>query len=150
MSKSLLLYLIPAMLIGHAVTGDGSGCKKEVVAATHEQDSTVLRQLIEIDKKGFIDQPVDSFLKHPVFSKYTSFYFKDEPYGVLSKLQLRYSPRVWIDIVVYEYKFVQQESGNRKWKLDEYRKEKISRIDLVYDHTVVQETGYSKASDKKQ
>jgi hypothetical protein len=150
MKNSFFLYLIPAIFTCQSLTSQYSGCKRTISTNSETNDSVVLNQLKGIDKKKFIDRPVDRFLKHPVFSKYTSYHFMDEPLGVLSHLQIMYSSRVWVDIVVYEYKFTQQDMGSRRWKLDDYKKEKISRIDLVYNHTVLEETGYLKASDIKQ
>jgi hypothetical protein len=141
MKKYFLIFFFQTIFINQVIFNQDNGCKRGILSSTEYSDSAMLQKLKEIDKSIFLRQPVDSFLKHNVFSEYKSYAFIDEPYGLLNHVSFKYSKKIIIELRIKEYKYVMQSSDYRKWKFEDFIKEKISRIDLIYDFEIVQQVG---------
>jgi hypothetical protein len=102
------------------------------------EDSLLLSEITNLNKSRFIGQTVESFLQNKIIGKFTKFIFVDEPPGVLQYLNLIYSKKISIEIVVKEYIHVKRFTEKRTWKLESFKKEKISKIKVVYDNNTVE------------
>jgi hypothetical protein len=101
-------------------------------------DSTILDSLLSIDKSRFIGNAVDSFLNNKTIPKYQEYIFVDGKPGMLTGLNLKYSDNIFVELEVTQFKHMNPFDVNRKWRLDELRKEKISEIRIIYNNKEVE------------
>src|SRR2546423_7288457 len=87
----------------------------------------------EVDKISFTNinlnkfkgHKLDSLLKDRYFRNYTSFYFMDEPPGILNGLSLCYPDSTCIDIILRKLVYTKPFNENMKWNLDTVSRETI-------------------------
>lgn len=152
-SITLVYIIIVLMLISCELGGSHkaitSNYSKNNAAYILDMDSVLLKKLCEIRIDSFIHRPVDLLLKDSNVSKYSDYIFIDEKPGSLSFLALKYSPDLYVAVYTNEYNYIKQFDINMSWKLEEYRKEDLSRVKIFFKNKLFKElppTGTS-ASD---
>jgi len=139
--KINLLFLFFPLLLLINVSGSFDRCSKRN-EKTYSEDSTILIKLMSIDKNKFINKPVDSLLSNEVFSKFSKYYFIDEPIGYFQYTAFEYHPWVRVNVFVSMYKYFKKEGRMYKdWKLADFKKEIITGLTLTYKGEIVQQIG---------
>lgn len=118
-----------------------TGCKsksKQGVSAVPalravQNDSAIFEMLKTINTAALIGKPVDLALKDPFLSKCEQAFFTDEPPGNLSSLTLVYSTKVYVQIYAEDLKYVPAFNKERKWSVEDFRKEAVSDIQIIFE-----------------
>ena len=99
-----------------------------LVALSQTPDS-IANKLIAIDETAFIGKPLDS-----VISVLTPGYIETKVVGLRGtarKLVFLYPNRVWIELHVREFVFINPYSRSQSWDIALFRKEKLYRT-VIY------------------
>jgi hypothetical protein len=105
---------------------------------TSNTDSLLLAKIRKIDKRKFIDNSVGIFLQNKTIANYSRYSFIDEPPRFLGYLSLKYSKKVYIEIVVKKYTHINRYDEKRDWKLAAFKKEKISEIRVMFEDNPIE------------
>jgi len=114
-----------------------NGAKEIIMEKKSFSDSTLLDSLLSIDRKGYIGGKVDSFLSDSLISNYKSFIFLDGKPGLLKSLSLKFSDSIFVIIDVDQFQFMNPFDVKRKWNLEDFKKENISNIKLIYNNQII-------------
>ncbi len=93
-------------------------------------DST-LNALLAIDESQFIGKPLDS-----IIAVLPQGYIEMRIFGIRNtarKINILYPNRVWIELHVREFSYMEQRDVNRVWNMTLMRKEKLYRT-VIYKH----------------
>ena len=101
-------------------------------------DSLLIENLKHTDLKKHIGLPIDSFLKAPTVSNFSTYQFIDEPTGYLSYLYLKYSRRVGIKVYAQDLRHVQKFDIKSQWKLSDFSRELLTEIILINDRKIIE------------
>jgi len=87
--------------------------------------------------KTYIGKEVRTLFEVPEISNFSKYIFFDEPPGFLSHLSLKYKNDVYLDIYVSKYRYTKRFDSARGWRLSTFKKEKISKINIVYNEKII-------------
>ena len=104
----------------------------------NNSDSSLLAKLKNIDKRKYIGNTVALFLQNRTIANYRHYFFIDEPPGKLGYLNLEFSKKINIEIIVKKYLYVVPYDEKRKWDLSTFRKEIISEIRIMFEDNPVE------------
>lgn len=122
-------WLIIALLFSLInISSRAQQMKKVLHVNKIKQSDSILFKLQSVDFKRYENKPVGYLLRDSVVQKYSSFYFENEPPGVLYALKLKYTPDVSLLIFVTDYKYLKRFSETLNWSLDDFKKESLDSV----------------------
>jgi hypothetical protein len=110
------------------------------INAQSDPDSLILKEVLNVNFRNYIGKTVDSFLLEKTICKFTDYTFIQRKPLVLYTLSLRFSENVFVETRVRDYKYEQPFRRDIAWKLELYRKEIISEINVIYRGKYVYKT----------
>lgn len=97
--------------------------------------------------QDYLNKPVSDLLENKKYSKYTEWYWIDEPPMKLKGAVFYYPNGVSIEVYINTYNYVKHYDHKRNWNFDDFKKENISSI-LLFELIDGKETLNKKYSNE--
>jgi hypothetical protein len=112
------------------------GCKASMsttgTTKVESKDTTVYNKVYAMEFLSYIDKKdVNTFLKD-VGIDYVKYTFGTVRNSYLRFVYFVYSEDLWVEVQVNEFVFLESYSKEHKWNIEDFKKEKISAIRLIY------------------
>jgi hypothetical protein len=112
------------------------GCKSSMsttgTTKVENKDTTVYNRVYAMNFSNYIDKKdVNTFLKD-IGVDYVKYTFGTARNSYLRFVYFVYSEDLWVEVQVNEFVFLESYSKEHKWNIEDFKKEKIGAIRLIY------------------
>lgn len=92
----------------------------------------------DLKPERYIGKSISDFLNDKYFSRYTQFYVSSHKPSIASSLIVCYNGGIYFELIPNEFKYMDTFSELGKWDIDDFKKEKIGKINIYKDYIMLQ------------
>lgn len=130
----IIIMVLLFSLIMRPLFYNSAGC---LIQSVERKDDSIYSDILKVDLRSYIGKPIYFLLDNKVISKYKQFTGFSEPPGVLQYFNFELSPKISINVYSDGYLFVKRFSTDENWKLNDFKKEKLRKIEILYGFKIV-------------